>query len=216
MVYVVNMLYKKTILKTIICSLLLVSNFIMAHSPDFSNIIISKTDNGQVIIQINASLTAFQHEINYVNGEGAYKTPEEFQNLVLDHFKNNFSIVLNEKDTLQFINPKVFLGHGTKIVSEIIGIPETVNVIQLKNNLFKDIVNNQSMLIFLIDGFPKEKYTLDRDNKQQIDLQLKNDTWVQVTHENSSFDYKYILLSIGILFIVFILFYLIKKRQTKN
>jgi hypothetical protein len=210
--------YKKTILKTFICSIFLMSNFIIAHSPDFSNIIISKTENGQVIIQINAALTAFQHEINYINGEGAYKTPEEFESLVLDHFIDNFSIVINEKDTLQFINPKVFLGHGTKIVSEVVGIPETVNVIQLKNNLFKDIVNNQSMLIFLMDGFPKEKYTLDRENNQQINLELENDTWVQVTHDNSEFkfDYKYILLSIGILGFVFVLFYFIKKRQTKN
>ncbi|MBU2997114.1 hypothetical protein KO500_11755 [Cellulophaga baltica] len=210
------MLYKKSYFKIVVCALLFVSNSIFAHSPDFSNIIISKTESGQVIMQINTSLTAFQHEINFLNGEGAYKTPDEFKTMALDLFKNNFSIVINEKDTLQFKNSQIFLGHETKIVTELIGMPETVNVIQVQNNIFKDITNNQCVLIFMMDGFPKEKYTLDRDNNDRIDLEFEDGKWVQITEDNSGFDYKYILLSIGILFVVFIMFYLIKKRQTKK
>lgn len=158
--------------------MLWVSTNTFAHSPDFSNIIISKTENGQIVLQINSSLTAFQQEINYVNGKGAYKSPKEFQELVLQLFKSRFSLIVNNNDTLKFKNSKVFLGHETKIVTEIIGIPKDVKSIHLKNIIFKDLHNSQSVVIFLLDGFPKEKFTLQRDNKHELNIILEDEKWV--------------------------------------
>ncbi len=158
--------------------MLWVSTTAFAHSPDFSNIIISKTENGQIVLQLNSSLTAFQQEVNYVNGEGAYKSPEEFQDLVLQLFKSRFSLILNNNDTLRFKNSKVFLGHETKIVTEIIGIPKDVKSIHMKNKIFKDLHNSQTAVIFLLDGFPKEKFTLQRDNKHELNIILEDEKWV--------------------------------------
>jgi len=154
------------------------SKFAFAHQPDLSTVIISATDKGQVLLQINSSLTAFQSEIKYINGEGAYQTPEEFQDLVIQHFNENFTIILNEKDTLTFHNPEVFLGHETKIVTEIKGVPKNIERIYLKNGIFKDIHNNQSTVIFYLEGFPqKQNYTLSNDNNQELSLKLKNGEW---------------------------------------
>lgn len=201
MAYVVNMLCKNTALKIIFFSLLWLITTAFAHSPDFSSIIISKTENGQIVLQLNSSLTAFQQEVNYANGEGAYKSPEEFQNLVLDLFNSRFSFIINEKDTLHFKNSKVFLGHETKIVTEIVGLPEEVKVIQLKNEMFKDIHGNQSVAIFLLDGFPKEKFTLHRDNQHEINIILEDDKWVVPTAKSDQAPLKYlpylITLTIG-------------------
>ncbi|WP_282075163.1 hypothetical protein [Maribacter aquivivus] len=195
------MLCKNTALKIIFFSLLWLNTTAFAHSPDFSSIIISKTENGQIVLQLNSSLTAFQQEVNYANEEGAYKSPEEFQNLVLDLFNSRFSFIINEKDTLHFKNSKVFLGHETKIVTEIVDLPEEVKVIQLKNEMFKDIHGNQSVAIFLLDGFPKEKFTLHRDNQHEINIILEDDKWVVPTAKSDQAPLKYlpylITLTIG-------------------
>lgn len=214
MVYEVNMLYKKYIIKLLSLSILmLVSCNLSAHQPDLSNIIISETGNGQVILQINSSLTAFQQEVNFINGPGAYKSPEEFQELVIKHFNTSFSMVVNGENTLQLKNPQVFLGHETKLVAEIIGLPETINAIQLKNELFKDIYHNQSIVIFLLDGFPKTKYTLEPDNNHEINIALENDTWKTIKVENAGFNFKYTSYFAIILLAGLVLYFVRRKKS---
>ena len=184
--------YKNTAVKFLLFSLLWVSTTALAHSPDFSSIIISKTENGQIVLQITSSLTAFQQEVNYVNGEGAYPSPEEFQDLVLQLFKSRFSFVLNNNDTIKFKNSKVLLGHETKIVAEISNLPEEVNHIYLKNALFKDLHNSQSVAIFLLDGFPEEKFTLQRDNQHELNIILEDKKWVVPTAKSDDIPLKYL------------------------
>ncbi|WP_424002868.1 hypothetical protein [Maribacter sp. IgM3_T14_3] len=186
------MLCKTGSFKVLFFSLLWIGNVALAHNPDFSSIIISKTENGQIVLQLTSSLTAFQQEVNYVNGEGAYKSPEEFQDLVLQLFESKFSIVLNENNRLHFKNSKVFLGHETKIVTEIIGLPEEVNRIYLKNALFEDLHNSQSVVIFLLDGFPKEKLTIQRDNKHELNIILEDDIWVVPTAKSDQTPLNYL------------------------
>ncbi|WP_324025198.1 hypothetical protein QSV08_18585 [Maribacter sp. BPC-D8] len=184
--------YKNTALKFLLFSLLWVSTTAFAHSPDFSSIIISKTENGQIVLQITSSLTAFQQEVNYVNGEGAYKSPEEFQNLVLQLFKSRFSFVLNNNDTIKFKNSKVLLGHETKIIAEINSLPKEVNHIYLKNTLFKDLHNSQSVAIFLLVGFPEEKFTLQRDNQHELNIILEDENWIVPTAKSDYISLKYL------------------------
>jgi len=192
MAYEVSMLCKTRLLLFLFFSVIWVSNTTLAHSPSYSNIIISKLENGQVILQINSSLTAFHQEVDYINGESAYASPEEFQNLVLDHFKSRFSFIVNKKDTLRLHNPKVFLDHETKIVAELLGLPEKINAIYIRNKLFKDINNSQSVVIFLLNGFPKEKFTLHRDNDHQTQLDLEDGMWKEPTLENHASKLKFI------------------------
>ncbi|WP_396633227.1 hypothetical protein [Maribacter sp. R86514] len=200
------MLCKKLVLPLFLTVFLLVSNVLFAHNPDFSSIIISKTENGQIVIQLNSSLTAFQQEVNYVNGEGAYASPEEFQDLVLQLFESRFAIVLNENITLQFKNSQVFLGHETKIVSELIGLPEEINHIYLKNELFKDLYNSQSVVVFLLDRFPKEKFTLQRDNQHELNLTLKEGKWEAPIDKRDNTPLKYLPFLITLIIGGFLLF----------
>ncbi|WP_091892923.1 hypothetical protein [Polaribacter sp. KT25b] len=191
------------------------SNTLFAHQPDASNIIISKTDNGQVILQITSSLTAFQQEVNFINGEGYYKTPEEFRNLVIKHFKNRFSLIINKNDTIKFKNPKVFLGHETKLVAEIIGLPEAIKNIQIKNTIFKDIYLSQSMVIFLLSQFPTSKYSLNVDNKYQINLSLKDGNWEKVIAKKTSSYLKYAGYFASLL-VLLAMFFVFRKKNKLN
>ena len=200
------MLCKKLLLPLFLTAFLLVSDVLFAHNPDFSSIIISKTENGQIVMQLNSSLTAFQQEVNYVNGKGAYASPEEFQDLVLQLFESRFAIVLNNNITLQFKNSQVFLGHETKIVSELVGLPEEINHIYLKNELFKDLYNSQSVVVFLLDGFPKEKFTLQRDNQHELNLTLKEGKWEAPIGKRDNTPLKYLPFLITLIIGGFLLF----------
>ncbi|QDO93163.1 hypothetical protein FNB79_03950 [Formosa sediminum] len=208
------MLCKQTRTVYSVLVLFFVSYFTQAHSPDFSNVIISKTDSGQIVLQINTSLTAFQEEVNYINGTGAYNTPKAFRDLVLKHFYANFSIVINNKDTLQFKDPKVFLGHETKLVTEVLGMPDNIKTIQLKNELFKDIHNNQSIVIFLLDQFPTTKYTLTQDNNHTLYIEYVNGKWHEIKAKTKT---EYLNFKYGIFIVCIIVFfglvYIIKKRK---
>lgn len=190
----------------------MVSNLLGAHNPDFSSIIISKTENGQIVMQLNSSLTAFQQEVNYINGHGAYSSPEEFQELVLQLFTSRFSIILNKNITLKFKNSKVFLGHDTKIVSELDDLPKGTNAINLKNEMFKDLNNSQSIIIFLLEGFPKEKFKLDRDNNYEINIALEDGKWIFPLKQNKDTTFRYLPILITLL--IGGALYFIFKKQT--
>ncbi len=59
----------------------------------------------------------------------------------------------------------VILGHKTKIVAEIVDMPNNVQAIYVKNEIFKDIHNNQSIVVFSVVGFPAiTNFELTNDN----------------------------------------------------
>ena len=62
---------------------------IQAHQLDLSTVLISQDEKGKCFLQIYSSLSAFEGEIDYKYSMNAYKTPEEFRALVIEHFKKN-------------------------------------------------------------------------------------------------------------------------------
>lgn len=213
-----NMSFKnlKNMKHLLIFIFLLVGTTTFAHQIDLSTIILSKTENGKVVMQINSSMTAFQGEINYLNPKNSYKSPDDFRNLVIKHFLKNFSMILNEKDTLKFVNPIVILGHETKIVVEVTGIPKNVYSISLKNKLFKDIHDSESAVVFLLKGFPeKTHYELNDENNHELDIALIDSNWVTVVR-NNPFSYLKYALYIGLIAVIGLLFYFIRKRKNSQ
>ncbi|MBK7637300.1 MAG: hypothetical protein IPJ13_25730 [Saprospiraceae bacterium] len=57
-----------------------------AHQPDLSSLMIYE-QGGKSILVIKSALSAFESEIEYSYPKGAYKTPAEFQELVIGHFQ---------------------------------------------------------------------------------------------------------------------------------
>lgn len=163
--------------------LLLLSFGSVAHQSDLSTVVISKTSEGKYVLQITSALTAFEGEVDYLYGLKAYKTPAEFNALVVQHFRKNFSLVVNDQDTMRFSNPAVLLGHETKLLAEITGMPTRVTSIRLRNGLFRDVANNQAMLVMLADNLPPQQYVLSNDNHQQLHLQLTNGQWASVQQQ---------------------------------
>jgi hypothetical protein len=205
----INFFSSKTMKKIIIGILFLFNSVsIFAHQSDLSTVMIYQDEKGKCFLQIYSSLTAFEGEIDYKYSKNAYKTPEEFRALAIDHFKKNVLFICNEKDTIKFGKPQVLLGHETKLVVEVFGFPKKITSMYFKNTMFMDIPHNQNSLIVLKKGLPNELFVLNNENKQQIDLILENGKW-ESTAVNSNSSMSCILFwgFIVVLLLYFLLFF---------
>lgn len=149
-----------------------------AHQPDLSSLMIYE-QNGKSILVIKSSMTAFEGEVDYIFGKGAYKTPEEFNQLVIQHFQENCFVIANG-NTLKFSNIQVQLGHETTLFAELENLPKTINSFYIRNSTFKDMPNNQCEIILTLNGLPQKQYILDNNNHQEVTLNAENNKWVVV------------------------------------
>lgn len=185
-------------IRTILISFLaLVSVSTYAHKPNLASFILSKTDDGKYIIQLTGALTGFESQINYHFGKNAYKTPEEFRELVINRFTNTTSLFIDGKQ-IGFKNTIVVLGHETKLLTEAIGIPKNANQIKLTNTFFENTSRNQLITMFILDSYPKQKYVLNNKNKQTINIVFENNKWIKNQAESDNFIY-YMLLIVGLI-----------------
>jgi hypothetical protein len=206
-----RLLELKAIFVLLFLSCLSIKGF--AHNPDFSSLMIYE-QNGKHFLAIKSSLTAFEGEIDYHFNKNAYKTPEEFQQLVIKHFQKNCLITINN-DTIKFIQPTVILGHETTVFAELTNVPEKINSFYLKNKLFADLPQNQCELILTIKGYPQKQYILNKENSQEVKLLIENGSWtvVKATNALTKTSNLIILGAISLLVIVAVLMGIKKKKN---
>jgi len=173
---------------------------VFAHQPETSTTMFVEKENNTWILQISASLTAFQQEIKRHYAETPYETPEAFQQMVLEHIKNNLEIIFNDNQGITLSEGIVRLGHETKVVFEVFGVPADIKNVYVKNSAFKDIYNNQSALVLLKEGFNKEHFFLNKKNNHALKLIANQNKFVVDTiKEASFFSSKMIFILLGIL-----------------
>lgn len=146
-----------------------------AHQPDLSSLMIYE-QNGKSILLIKSSLTAFEQEIAYLYGKDSYKTPQEFQQLVIKHFQKNCDVIING-DAVKFTNVQVMLGHETTVVAELSGRPKTIESVYLKNTLFEDMPNNVCEVILTLIGLPQKQFILGSSLYLDAKLNVENGRW---------------------------------------
>ena len=180
----------------ILCIAGLYSIASFAHNPDFSTTMLVEKENNTWVLQISAPLTAFQQEIRTHFAETPYKTPEEFQQMVLEHIKNNLEISFNDGTVIWFGQGMVKLGHETKVVFEVLSIPSDIQSVRVKNTTFKDINRSQSALFIFKEGFSKEQFVLNNANNHNLALEVDGNEFVEASENHAS------LFSNGMLLIV--------------
>ena len=176
-----------------------------AHNPNVSTTILVEKGNNSWVLQISASLTAFQQEIRTHFAETPYQSPEEFQQMVLEHIKNNLHISFNGGEDISFGNGAVKLGHETMVVFEVFDISADINAVLVTNTAFKDIYQNQSALILLKEGFNKERFVLDNANEHTLSLAVDGNQFVEVGKNEASFfstGIGVILLGVGAILVL--------------
>jgi hypothetical protein len=152
-----------------------------AHQPDLSSLMIYE-QGGKSFLAIKSALSAFESEIEYSYPKGAYKTPAEFQELVIQHFQNKSFLVING-DTIKFLNPQVSLGHETTLFAELSEIPDDIESMHIKNAIFGDISHSICEVIITLKGKPQKQFLLTSENKHEGMLKLESGTWVMVENE---------------------------------
>lgn len=187
----------KKFLLTVYAGLLSMVSY--AHSPSTSTTMLVEKDDNSWVLQISASLTAFQQEIRTHFSETPYKTPEEFQQMVLEHISNNFAISFNDGEEIILGKGIVKLGHETKVVYEVFGIPTDVQSVRVKNTAFDDIYKSQSVLLLFKKGFTKEQFVLDNANDYTLALKANGNKFVQVSQSKAGFSLN------GLLIVAFLL-----------
>ncbi|WP_405414660.1 hypothetical protein [Maribacter sp. Asnod1-A12] len=165
-----------------------------AHSPDASTTMLVEKENNTWVLQISSSLTAFQQEIRTHFAETPYKTPEEFQQMVLEHIKNNLELTYNDGSKITLGQGMVKLGHETKVVFEVFGISSDLEDIHVKNTAFKDIGNSQSALFVFKDGFSKDQFILNNDNNHTLELKVNGNKFIEAGEQNAGINPSYVLL----------------------
>ena len=213
MAQVANMLIKKMSMKFLTFILfVLISVASCTHQHKLSTVVVSKTTDGKYVMQVTSSLTAFEGEVDYLYGKNSYKTPDEFSDLVIGHFRKNVSFFINDR-AVQFVNPEVLLGHETKLVVEVQGMPRNINTIDLKNTMFKDMSLNQSVVMLVGQEFPNQQYILDNNNSQQIQLASKNGKWNYTTNNGFTMKAKNIYLLVLLLLAIPSAYFFFRPRK---
>jgi hypothetical protein len=199
----------------LLIALFFVSLSLQAHQADASTVLLVEQDNGSWVLQISGALTAFQHEIKTMYPDQEYKTPEEFKQLVIDHVKNNLSFLFNDNSTYSIKSTQVQLGHETKVVFELSGIPEKLNTVVVTNTIFKEVYKNQSTLFFFKNGLTKTKFVLNNDNQHTLKLKVEGNSFVQQETETQR-DYTALYVVGGIVFLLGIVnyFFMSYKKST--
>lgn len=164
----------------------LFSMAIFAHNPDFSTTMLVEKENNTWVLQISASLTAFQQEIRTHFSQTPYKTPEEFQQMMLEHIKNNLEISFNDGKFITLGKGIVKLGHETKVVFEVFGIPSDILAVRVKNTTFKDISRSQSALLLFKEGFGKKQFILNKFNNHTLVLEVSGNEFVEAVESKAS------------------------------
>lgn len=154
-------------------------------------------------------MTAFEQEVITYYGDSSYSNPEEFQQLVVDYFRNKISVVFNEIDTAVLQSGMVKLGHETQVIFQLAETPENFQALQVHNSGFSDISRNQGFVVVLKDGFTKERFDLNKDNHHTVRLR-PGDGKFELLDSNSNALFRpiivIILVSIGLLALGYLLF----------
>lgn len=179
-------------------TLFLITWSVQAHQTEISSTMLVEQDNKTWVVQIRSALAAFDQTIqaNYPK----YESAEEFQALVLQHIKDNLQITFNEQDEITLENGVVKLGHETSVVFEVVGVPENIESVYVKNSSFQSINRNQSALILLKKGFKKKQFTISKQNNYALQLKAANNqfTPVETTIMFSKMNRNFSLLGLGL------------------
>lgn len=178
-----------------------------AHQANASTTMLVEKENGTWVLQISSSLTAFQQEVRTHFSDTPYETPEEFRQMVLQHIKNNLHIIFNDNQEITLSNGIVQLGHETKVVFEVFGIPSGIKSVVVKNTVFEDINRSQSSLILLKEGFKKEHFVLNNTNNHMLALRVDGNEFVEIVENDSSlFSSGLILVFIAVIAALFLVY----------
>lgn len=199
-----------------ILSILCISWRVQAHQPDLASIILAEQEDNKWILQVRSALTAFDYEIEEYFGEGAYATPEEFQELVVNYTRERIAIRFNEGDAAVLQHGMVKLGHETNVIFQLEGIPETIHSLMVESSTFSDIPNSQGVLMIYKEGYAKNQFMLNKNNGHSIRLEADGTRFVVADQQQGRAQpFLLLIAGLGLAVIAGLVFFYQKNQGVK-
>jgi hypothetical protein len=202
----------KTIKLAITAFAIMTSTLTWAHQPGISSTTLIEGESGQWIIQLNSSLTSFQHEVKNAFGEDSYASADQFNQLVIKHFREHLTIKMNG-NKMTLTNGYVKLGHATTVVFELSGDFGNVDDIFVKNEAFKNIHDSRSVFRIIKEEYKKNEIILNNKNNYQVNVSLEDNRFVL---ENTPLISQHVVIIFGILMALGLAFLFLFKMSDKK
>ncbi|GAK75913.1 hypothetical protein JCM19296_1510 [Nonlabens ulvanivorans] len=211
------MLYKKTVKFLLLFLFVIGPGFVEAHNPSQSGTLLYQINDTDWAVQVSSSLSAFEGEVAFRFGKDSFASPEEFKEQVIQLLSENINISFNGGKNLKLVSPLVILGHETKVVFQILNVPNSINSLTVKNSSFKNVSRNKSLLVVAEKNGAKNKFTLESSNDHTVNLISSDQGLIIVKEEKASSLLNIWTLSIaGLLLIMIIGLIYFKNKKQKN
>lgn len=178
----------------------------LAHNPQVSNISINQdADTKKYSLLINVPLSTCENELrnSYPSIKIDSLSKNEFQELLLNHFKKNIQFIANKNDTLLISNGMLSIGHETQLIFELSGLPQTVHTLRLKYAALSSQYDHFAVLQISLADKTTGKFVFNNDNKYELSLINKNNKLVLENNQSSFFKLAYLIPTlIGVMLII--------------
>lgn len=168
----------------------------MAHNPQVSNIsIMQDTATKKYSLLINVPLLTCQNELSnsYPSIEIDSLSKNDFQELLLHHFKNNMLFIANNKDTLFISNGMLSLGHETQLIFELSGLPETVKSLHLQYAALRSQYDHFAVLQISLADKTMGRFVFNNENNYELSLRNENNNLLLKDEQPSIFQPAYLI-----------------------
>lgn len=204
--------------KWLFALLILISLKTLAHNPQVSNISINQdAATKKYSLLINVPLSTCENELrnSYPSIKIDSLSKNEFQELLLNHFKKNIQFIANKNDTLLISNGMLSIGHETQLIFELSGLPQTVHTLRLKYAALSSQYDHFAVLQISLADKTTGKFVFNNDNKYELSLINKNNKLVLENNQSSFFKLAYLIPTlIGVMLIIAGFFFFKKRNKT--
>lgn len=194
---------------------LIISWVAKAHQPDLSTTLLVEKGENEWVLQVRASLTAFEYEIEEHYGESSYDSPQAFQTLALEYIRDRISIIFNDSELVALKHGVVKLGHETIVAFQVDDAPRTLKTLEVTNDAFRDIPRNKVALIILKEGYSKDQFFLSNDNNHSV-LLTANDSTFEVVSTTEKTRRSGVATTVVIIILNLIIIYIAFKRKNNS
>lgn len=169
--------------------LIIVSLNTMAHNPQVSNISITKdAATKKYSLLINVPLLICEDELrnSYPSIQIDSLSKNQFQELLLNHFKKNIQFIANNNDTLLLSKGMLSIGHETQLIFELSGLPQAVHSLHLKYAALSSQYDHFAVLQIYLADKTTGKFVFNNDNKYELSLINKNNKLLLDENQSAS------------------------------
>ena len=198
-------------------TIVLLSLKLMAHNPQVSNIsIIQDSATKKCSLLITVPLLTCENELHtsYPSIQIDSLSKNQFQQLLLNHFKKNIQFVANNNYTLVLNNGLISIGHETQLIFTLSGLPQPLQTLHLNYAALRSQYDHFAVLQISLADNTTGNFIFNNENNYTFSLINKNNKWVLADNQSAMFKPAYLIaiLAGAMLAIAGFIFFIRRKK----